>query len=196
MPVDSKGEDMDNLVSLYTSREGRIGRKTWWLASIGLAVVVIILEFIVAAILGISLMPNMAGLADPNADAAALSAQLADNIHKSGWVSLVFFVVFFIPILSLGTKRRHDRDNNGMDLIIYLVLTIVLLLVQALGIGYNATVIGTITIPTPGPIPAGLGIIVGIYAIYMLVVMGFLKGTTGTNQYGADPLLMGSPAAA
>jgi len=35
---------------------------------------------------------------------------------------------------------------------------------------------------------SGLGIIVGIYAIYLLVVLGFLKGTSGPNNYGPDPL--------
>jgi hypothetical protein len=27
-------------------------------------------------------------------------------------------------------------------------------------------------------------------------VLGFLKGTTGSNQYGPDPLIVGAPAAA
>jgi len=187
---------MDNIVSLYTSRDGRIGRKTWWLASIAMAVVVIIIEFIVAGVLGVSMMPNMAALADPNADAAALSAQLTDSMHKSGWISLVFFVIFLIPILALGMKRRHDRDNNGMDLLIYLGLTVLVLLTQALGIGYTDTTVGTLTIPTPGPINMILGVILGIYAIYLLVVMGFLKGTTGPNQYGPDPLTVGAAVAA
>ena len=117
-------------------------------------------------------------------------------MHKSGWISLVFFVIFLIPILALGMKRRHDRDNNGMDLLIYLGLTVLVLLTQALGIGYTDTTVGTLTIPTPGPINMILGVILGIYAIYLLVVMGFLKGTTGTNQYGPDPLTMGAAVAA
>jgi len=38
----------------------------------------------------------------------------------------------------------------------------------------------------------GIGMVVSIifliYAIYMLVQLGFLKGTAGPNNYGPDPL--------
>ena len=182
---------MDNIVALYTSADGRIGRRTWWLASIALVVVVVVLELILAAVLGISFMPNLAA-ADPNADAAALSAQIADSMHKSSWLSLIFFVIFLIPIYALGMKRRHDRDNNGLDLIVYLALTVLMMLLQALGIGYVEATVGTVTVPMPGPIILGLNGIMIIYAIYLLVVMGFLKGTTGPNQYGPDPLTTGA----
>ena len=176
-------------MSIYTSREGRISRKTWWLGSLAMVVVVIILEFIVAAMLGVSMMPNMAALSDPNsADAATVAAQLSDSMRKSAWISLVFFVILFVPIMALGMKRRHDRNSNGRDLIIYLALTVILLLIQALGIGAGTTMVGTVAIPSPGPIFTGLSFIVGIYAIYLLVVMGFLKGTAGPNDYGPDPL--------
>lgn len=187
---------MDNIMSLYTTRDGRISRKTWWLASLAMVVVVLILEFIVAAILGVSMMPNMAALADPNADAAAVAAQLGDSMRKSAWISLVFFVILFVPILALGMKRRHDRNNNGRDLMIYLGLTVILLLIQALGIGMTTTTIGTVAIPTPGPIFTGLSVILGIYGIYLLVVMGFFKGTAGPNDYGPDPLGAGAAATA
>ena len=33
-----------------------------------------------------------------------------------------------------------------------------------------------------------VGLILFIYAIYILVVLGFQKGTAGPNTYGADPL--------
>jgi len=181
------GTKMADPVSLYTSRDGRISRKTWWLASLAMVVVVVILEFIVAAILGVSMMPNVAALSDPNADTAALSAQIAGNLRKSGWISLVFYLILFVPLLALGLKRRHDRNNAGMDFIIYLVLGVILVLLQALGIGYSTITVGTIDIPTPGPIISGLSVILGIYSIYLIVVMGFLKGTAGTNNYGPDP---------
>ena len=30
--------------------------------------------------------------------------------------------------------------------------------------------------------------LLGIFGIYLLVQLGFLKGTQGANSYGADPL--------
>ena len=59
---------------------------------------------------------------------------------------------------------------------------------EALGIGMSTMDVGGTSIPVPGPIVTGLGFIVGIYAIYLLVVLGFLKGTAGPNNYGPDPL--------
>ena len=40
---------------------------------------------------------------------------------------------------ALSLKRRHDKDNNGMDVIVYLALTAVLLLsaILAARIGHN-----------------------------------------------------------
>ena len=46
---------------------------------------------------------------------------------------------------------------------------------------------------------AGLSVfsvVLFVYAIYMLVVTGFLRGTVGPNQYGPDPLGAAAPAAA
>ena len=37
---------------------------------------------------------------------------------------------------------------------------------------------------------------IGIFALYLLVVMGFLRGTPGPNQYGPDPLAGSAPATA
>ena len=34
----------------------------------------------------------------------------------------------------------------------------------------------------------GLLLSIPIFAIYLLVVLGFLKGSDGANQYGPDPL--------
>ena len=43
------------------------------------------------------------------------------------------------------------------------------------------------TIPGTG-LPLVVGIVFLVYAIYMLVQLGFLKGTPGPNSYGPDPL--------
>ena len=113
----------------------------------------------------------------------------------SAWASLILFVIFAYPGYALSIKRRHDRDNNGMDFIIYLALTAIVLLLQALGIGWETTTVGSVAIPTPAMWLNLLNLALGIFAIYMLVVLGFLKGTAGPNQYGPDPL-GGAPAAA
>jgi uncharacterized membrane protein YhaH (DUF805 family) len=53
---------------------------------------------------------------------------------------------------------------------------------------------GGIPMATPTMVFSVLGLVMLVYSIYMLVVLGFLKGTAGPNQYGPDPL--GGTAAA
>lgn len=182
---------MDNIVSLYTSTEGRIARGRWWLGVVILAVVNIVISLLILPMFGLSMMINPADFMRPDADFAALSAQLSNTMRVSAWVGLVQFIIFAYPAYALMVKRRHDRDNNGMDVIVYLALTAIVLLVQALGIGYTmAEVPGAagLSIPTASMPLTILNVILGIYAIYLLVVLGFLRGTAGPNQYGPDPL--------
>ena len=45
-----------------------------------------------------------------------------------------------------------------------------------------------IVMPTPDWWLSILLFALGVFGIYMLVQLGFLKGTPGANSYGADPL--------
>ena len=186
---------MGNFLQLYRSMDGRIGRKTWWLATIALVVVVLILEFVILTPLGLGPMPNLAAAA--SGDPAAASAAALDSLHRAGWVGLVMSIIFGLPILAIGVKRRHDRDNSGLDVKIFYGLSLLLNLVQALGLGTSMMDLGNgVSVPTPSLPFSILSFLIGIFAIYLLVVLGFLKGTTGANQYGPDPLLVGAAAAA
>ncbi len=175
---------MNNLVGNFIGFEGRLNRQPFWISAIVLAVVSIIISLVILPLLGLSLMPNF-DLSGGQVDLSGLAALQS----RSAWISLVFFLVFLYPSAAISIKRRHDRGNSGIDVWIYLGLTALLLLLQALGVGMSTTEIpGVGTIPTPGPILMTLTIIVGIFAIYLIVVLGFLKGTAGPNSYGPDPL--------
>lgn len=188
---------MDNIVSLYTTTEGRIGRGRWWLGVVILIVINIVISLFLLPLVGVSMMPNMMAFADPNADFAALSATMAAGMRTAGWASLIQFLVFAYPSYALSVKRRHDKDNSGMDVMIYYGLTAIVLLINALGIGYSMVEVPGVagfTIPQPSMPISILGFAIGIFGLYLLVVMGFLKGTAGPNKFGPDPL--GGTAAA
>jgi uncharacterized membrane protein YhaH (DUF805 family) len=158
----SEGELMDNIVSLYTTTDGRISRKQWWLGVIG----VIIASIVLTIILG------LVGLGG-----------------TSGWGQLIAFVILFYPNWCLGIKRRQDRDNNGMDFKVLMGVSGLLTLLQAFGIGVTVTDMGNgIVMPTPDGWLMALYGLLGIFGLYMLAQLGFLKGTPGANSYGADPL--------
>ena len=165
--VCQKGNGMNGILSTFMGFEGRINRQRWWIATIILIIIGIIVSWLIGTVMGTGLMMNPAAATDP----AAMQAYL----QKAGWVGLIVAIIFAYPYLAMGIKRRHDRNNNGYDVIGFVILELLYNLLTALGIG-----VGTIS--------AALGVIFLIYAIYLLVVLGFLKGTSGPNNYGPDPL--------
>ena len=159
---------MNNLVGNFTSMDGRINRQAWWIGVIVLIVVAIVLNFILGMFMG-GAMPSLEQLTDP--------AFMAGYAQRAGWQSLIIGLITAYPYICLSVKRRHDRNNNGYDAIGLIVFSLLWSLVQALGILNSTSTIGMI-----------ISIIFLIYAIYMLVQLGFLKGTAGANTYGPDPL--------
>jgi uncharacterized membrane protein YhaH (DUF805 family) len=162
------GEDMNNLVGNFTSMDGRIGRQSWWIGVIVIIVVAIVLNFILGAVMGGG-MPSLEQLMDP--------AVMMAYAQKQGWISLIIGLITAYPYIALSVKRRHDRDNNGYDAIGLIVFSLLWSLVQALGF-----------VGSTNPIYMIVSVIFLIYAIYILVQLGFLKGTAGPNSYGPDPL--------
>ena len=178
---------MNKIIGNFRGFNGRLNRQPFWISAIILAVISVVISLVILPLVGLSLMPAM-----PALDGTATPADVANIINaahtRSGWVSLILFLVFLYPGAAISIKRRHDRNNNGYDVWIYFALVLILQLMSALGIGMSSMDVGGASVPVPGPILGGLTIIVGIFGIYLLVVMGFLKGTAGPNNYGPDPL--------
>ena len=86
------------------------------------------------------------------------------------------FMLFLIPILwvsfAVGAKCLHDRDMSAWWLLVFYVLPSVL---QGLGEHFPKYWIG-------------LTVTWVIIAVWCTVELGFLRGTTGSNQFGSDPL--------
>ena len=178
---------MNGFVQNFIGFEGRLNRQPFWLSAIALTVVSIVISLVILPLIGLNVLPNFSPLVT-DGDPAQIAAALADGQRIAGWVSLVLYLVFLYPIAAISIKRRHDRNNNGLDVWIYLGLGTLLQLLTALGIGMTTVEIGGTVLPAPGPIVSTLTIILGLYGLYLLVVLGFLKGTPGPNQYGPDPL--------
>jgi uncharacterized membrane protein YhaH (DUF805 family) len=131
---------------LFTSREGRINRQPYWLATVVLIVVSILLQLVLMPFLGM----------------------------------LITFIVslpIFFAAFALSTKRAHDRDRPDWYVIGFYVLLLVFQIVTLMSDPLN-----------PSMLAGALGIPVGIWAIVMLIDLGFLRGTRGPNRYGTDPL--------
>mgnify|MGYP003576636201 CR=1 FL=1 len=130
---------------LFTSREGRISRKPFWLASLALFVVMLIVAFVFAPFLGL--------------------------------LSLVLFIPLVIAGFMVTLKRAHDRDRPEWYVIAYYVLAILFTIASSF-----------MLIDPTGTAFFILNLVLGIWAIVLLVDLGFLRGTQGSNRYGPDPL--------
>jgi uncharacterized membrane protein YhaH (DUF805 family) len=124
----------------FTSLNGRIPRKTFWLALIVMMIISWILQFIIFSIFGVSMMAN------PNATPEEAMAQMSGMMLPLGIVLLLTLW----PSIAIYAKRWHDRDKSGWWSLILFV-----------------------------PIIGG---------IWMLVELGFLRGTEGANRFGPDPI--------
>lgn len=154
---------MDSIKALLTTTDGRISRKQWWTGTVVLIVVGLVLSM-------------------------ALMAVAGNNYGLMAWGNLIISLVLIYPAYCIGVKRRQDRGNSGTDVKVLLGASVVVSLLQAFNIGVEMTDIGNgVMMPMPSMWFTVLGGVLAVFGIYMLVQLGFLRGTAGANSYGPDP---------
>lgn len=161
---------------LYLRTEGRISRKTFWLGSIVLSLIGFLIGlavFVPLIFFGQKLMSDF---------------RMASLVLMG--LNLVLAAAFAYPAYCLAVKRRHDRNSRGWDLLGYMAVSGAMLLAYVI-VAANGT-LGSLRF---SPV-SWLGYGIQAYGIYMFVVLGLLKGTSGTNNYGPDPLISGVAATA
>jgi uncharacterized membrane protein YhaH (DUF805 family) len=89
-----------------------------------------------------------------------------------GIVTLPLTVVFTWPYLAVAIKRLRDRNKSGWWVIPFVGLT-------ALNVHFGNLL---------GHPPAFIDPVSGILFLWGLVEMSFVKGTSGPNRFGPDPL--------
>lgn len=171
---------------LYTSFEGRISRKQFWIGVVVLAVVALVVYFVIGSFVGVSMFAGMSAIGpDGTLDVEALQAVMV----RASWFSLIMFLIFLWPSAAVWIKRRHDRGSSGIDVWIVYGLQAIGSIMAVLGLATVMTDMGNgMMLPAQSPIAMGLGVITGLGGLYLLVVCGFLRGNAGQNAYGADPL--------
>ena len=150
---------MSWLVRLFTSFNGRIGRRAYWL---GLITLIAISPFSVSAILS----------ADPFGEAIA-------RVRDLGLAGLGWTVALFYPLAALNTKRLHDLGQTGLLAVLFYAPAA--LSTVTLFTGWAPQMEQAISYTT---LIAGF---LGVASVFFLFRLGFYPGTRGTNKYGADP---------
>ncbi len=156
---------MNNFIGNFVGFEGRLNRQAWWLSFLALVVVGIVINFILGSIMGTGMMMSLSDLANPA------------TLQKLAWQNLIVAAITTYPSLALSIKRRHDRNNNGYDAAGLILLGLLYSLLNAFGL-----------VPMGGVLTMVLGLVFLVLGIWVIVQVGFLKGTAGANNYGPDPL--------
>ena len=143
---------------LYTRFDGRISRKTYWLASIVLWIVMLAI--------------------------GAVEYAWTDGftrVAEFGYRLALFLVglALWYPISALIVKRLHDRDRDGR---------LVLILIAPFLLFYLYDLLGWSDPSNPKTVEDVLAVLTLVVGLVFLVELGFRRGTAGPNQYGPDPL--------
>jgi uncharacterized membrane protein YhaH (DUF805 family) len=167
----------------FTNMNGRIGRQTWWLGTIVMLVVGIILYFILSAVMG----TGMAAMMDPQ---KMLEPGFMESYMRSAaWQQLVSLVLLGYPVTALMSKRLNDRDRPSWLKWLFWAPTVLSTLLGVAGMGYTMTDAGGgLMMPTPSTLMTIVTILSVIIGLWALVELGFLRGTQGDNQHGKDPV--------
>ncbi len=151
---------MLNPIKLFTSFDGRIGRRAYLF---GLIVLIAVSPFSVGAVLS----------ADPFREAIA-------TIQNLGLAGLGWALVLLVSLAALNTKRLHDLDETGLKgLVFYAPAALsAVTLFTGWAPDMQQQILSWTTI---------LATLVGATGIWFLVKLGFYGGTDGPNTYGPDP---------
>jgi uncharacterized membrane protein YhaH (DUF805 family) len=88
---------------LFTSFEGRISRKPFWLGNLALyilLVVVIVVPLLIASLFGFGMNPDEISSATP-------------TFSIWHWLVLLLILFTIYPSIAIQTKRWHDRGKSG-----------------------------------------------------------------------------------
>jgi uncharacterized membrane protein YhaH (DUF805 family) len=160
------------LIWLLFSFKGRIQRLYWWLTSLVVGAVAGMVSSTIASVA----QSFGFGFIDPDTNAFELSVPLSVLLSVVGvlnvWVNY-----------ALSAKRLHDRNRSGWWLLAPTVTLVI------------AIAFAFVTLSRPegqrGPWNTiGIIFVLVTFAlgVWLVLEIGFLRGTQGPNRYGPDPL--------
>jgi uncharacterized membrane protein YhaH (DUF805 family) len=177
------------LRDLLFSSQGRIPRSTWWyfrLAVAGIMVGLSVVAVMISALIGGSLSAS---------DSSAVIVVLL-------CVGVPAYLLIIVTDIMVSIKRCHDRNRSGWFLlwsyipsIIYSVFSWLFVMPASISYGYDPSSMDNVAIL----INCAMSLVTFATGLWVLIELGFLKGTAGPNQYGPDPTIpaamQGYPAA-
>lgn len=162
----------------YFDFKGRSRRKEYWMYTLFIIIVSVVLSFVDAA-LGLGGSATSDTTATPGAVGASGALQ-------GGLLANLFALATFIPGIAVMVRRLHDLDRTGwwvLALFLPIFLGAILMGVGVAGAMTGGSAAGFGGAALGGMVLIGIGL---IFAIVMLV-WACTEGTKGPNRYGEDP---------
>ena len=156
---------MASLRQLFFSPDGRITRRQFWLGHAMILGATVVLSLVGGFVVGIlSTLPGF------------------EFLRTWGPVMIggVVAVLALIAELTLAVKRMHDRDASGL----WVIGVVIVALLANLAIGGQHVLAGESPLT---PLTAGLTVFTMIMGGWLIVELGFMRGTEGENAYGGEP---------
>jgi uncharacterized membrane protein YhaH (DUF805 family) len=162
----SKGAQGANVVKwiyLFCNARGRIGRKTFWIAS----TIIVVVEFATATV------------------ATAVAQKFGNETAGHTAADIVMFL-FLFPQFTIAVKRAHDRNISTWLVSAWLVLLATTDVLDFFG--WLPTRIDLNVFSVANLLVFSYTVIAGIVSLALLIELCFRRGTKGANRYGPDPL--------
>jgi len=149
-----------NWRTLAFSFRGRLNRGKYWL--------LLLAGMVISAI--------CIGIEVPYLNELQMGLYGAESGGVIALIAVITIILIFVfwSSLAIGCKRLHDRNKGAAWLVLFWLAPSVLY-----AIGQSIGVSGA---------GAFVALVGAAIAIWGLVEIGFLKGTTGPNDFGPDPL--------
>ncbi len=154
----------------FFSFQGRLNRKPYWLRVLALVIAYFVVAF------GLTILGAAMGLGG-----------------IAGIAAIPLFLLIIVSSISLAARRLHDRNKSAWWLAIFYLVPMILggiALYMSLPADLASIADPDAAVPAMSMNPASIVMQLASFGltIWGLIEIGFLKGTTGENQYGPDPL--------
>jgi uncharacterized membrane protein YhaH (DUF805 family) len=148
------------LIDTLTRLEGRISRKPFWIGT------VVLMAAFVACLVAIVML---------------LGEDILDGPYSgSSATALAFGTLTLILSIPVMLKRLHDLNHSYGLLVPVFVLEAIAVTGDLTGWTGNEIDLNTFG--------WALAAVYGLYALALLIFLGFYRGTRGPNDFGPDPL--------
>lgn len=143
---------MSSLKYIFFNFEGRIDRRTWWMAWALLLMAEVSVNYVLSKAM--------------NDDAPFIDGTWPNLVRiigdRSGWIVAL---IFLVPNVAMNTKRFHDRNMSGWWWLVFLVPFLVATAVSISPLGGDEY---------PSRLAGITQLISGFTALWTLITLGFL----------------------